>query len=302
MVYDINAIVDRCIIYGVAMTEALIFSVEEFSLHDGPGVRATVFLKGCPLRCEWCHNPEGQRFENELVKSQAGCENCGACVKAGGGRLNEKSVDVCPNRLLRMSAEPYTPARLLERLRRLLPILNDAGGGVTFSGGEPLAQPDFLQETLALLEGQTHRAVQTSGYCDADTFRRVLGQTDYFLYDLKLLDPALHKRYTGADNAPILGNFQILCGSGKPFITRIPLIPGVTDTEENLAAAARFLRENGVNTAELLPYNRLAGSKYASVGRRYAPGFDETVLPQARTDIFRSFGVEPRVLWGDHVD
>ena len=288
--------------YGVAMTQALIFSIEEFSVHDGPGVRATVFLKGCPLRCEWCHNPEGQRFENEIVKAQTGCENCGACVKAGGGSLNEKNVSVCPNRLLRMSGEPYIPARLFERLRRLLPILNDAGGGVTFSGGEPLAHPDFLYESLALLEGRTHRAVQTSGYCDADTFRRILDQIDYFLYDLKLLDPALHKRYTGADNTPILCNFQILCGSGKPFVTRIPLIPGVTDTEENLAAAARFLRDNGVKTAELLPYNRLAGSKYASVGRRYAPSFDENALPHARTELFRSFGVEPRVLWGDHVD
>ena len=284
------------------MTAALIFSFEEFSLHDGPGMRATVFLKGCPLRCAWCHNPEGQRFENEIIKSQAGCESCGACLKAGGGRLNEKSVRVCPNRLLRMSGESYTPERLLERLRRLLPILNDAGGGVTFSGGEPLAHPDFLYECLAQLEGRTHRAVQTSGYCGEEPFRHVLNQTDFFLYDLKLLDPALHKRYTGADNTPILRNFRILCDSGKPFITRIPLIPGVTDTKQNLTEVARFLCDNGVKTAELLPYNKLAGSKYASVGRRYAPGFDETVIPQARTDIFRSFGVEPKVLWGDHVD
>lgn len=284
------------------MAEALVFSIEEFSLHDGPGMRATVFLKGCPLRCEWCHNPEGQRFENEIIKSQAGCENCGACLKAGGGRLNEKSVRVCPNRLLRMSGESYTPECLLERLRRLLPILNDAGGGVTFSGGEPLAHPDFLYECLALLEGRTHRAVQTSGYCDEEPFRRVLDQTDFFLYDLKLPDRGLHKRYTGSDNTPILRNFRILCDSGKPFITRIPLIPGITDTEQNLTDVARFLCDNGVKTAELLPYNRLAGSKYASVGRRYAPGFDETVIPQARTDIFRSFGVEAKVLWGDHVD
>ena len=142
------------------MAEALVFSIEEFSVHDGPGIRATVFLKGCPLCCVWCHNPEGQRFENEVVRSQSGCENCGACVTAGGGRLNEKSVAVCPNRLLRMSGEPYTPERLWERLRRLLPLLNEAGGGVTFSGGEPLAQPDFLCECLDLLNGKTHRAVQ----------------------------------------------------------------------------------------------------------------------------------------------
>ena len=155
---------------GETMTQALIFSIEEFSIHDGPGIRATVFLKGCPLRCEWCHNPEGQRFENEIIKSQAGCENCGACVKAGGGRLTEKSVRVCPNRLLRMSGETYTPERLLEKLRWLLPMLNDAGGGVTFSGGEPLAHPDFLQETLALLEGQTPGAIAACAFDAADQF------------------------------------------------------------------------------------------------------------------------------------
>ncbi len=284
------------------MSEALIFSIEEFSVHDGPGIRTTVFLKGCPLRCEWCHNPEGQRFENEIVKSQTGCASCGACVTAGGGRLDEKSVDVCPNRLLRMSGEPYTPERLLQRLCRLLPILNEAGGGVTFSGGEPLAQPDFLCECLDLLKGKTHRAVQTSGYCSAEEFRRVLGRSDFFLYDLKLPDPAAHRRYTGADNAPILRNFRTLCGSGTPFITRIPLIPGVTDTEENLAAAARFLRENGVRSVELLPYNRFAGAKYASVGRRYHPGFDESALPRARTALFKNAGIDAKVLWGEHID
>ena len=284
------------------MAEALIFSIEEFSVHDGPGIRATVFLKGCPLRCVWCHNPEGQRFENEIIKSQAGCENCDACVAAGGGRLNEKSVAVCPNRLLRMSGEPYTPERLSERLRRLLPLLNETGGGVTFSGGEPLAQPDFLCECLDLLKGNTNRAVQTSGYCPAEIFRRVLDRSDFFLYDLKLLDPVMHRRYTGADNAPILRNFRTLCGSGKPFVARIPLIPGVTDTERNLTAAAGFLRENGVRSVELLPYNPFAGGKYASVGRRYQPGFDENALPRARTGLFKRYGVEARVLWGDHVD
>lgn len=284
------------------MAEALVFSIEEFSVHDGPGIRATVFLKGCPLRCVWCHNPEGQRFENEVVKSQSGCENCGACVTAGGGRLNEKSVAVCPNRLLRMSGEPYTPERLWERLRRLLPLLNEAGGGVTFSGGEPLAQPDFLCECLDLLKGETHRAVQTSGYGPAEVFRRVLERSDFFLYDLKLLDPVTHQRYTGADNTPILCNFRTLCGSGKPFVARIPLIPGVTDTESNLTAAAGFLRENGVRSVELLPYNPFAGSKYASVGRRYQPGFDERALPRARTALFKRYGIEASVLWGNHID
>ncbi len=284
------------------MEKALIFSIEEFSVHDGPGLRTTVFLKGCPLRCEWCHNPEGKSFENEIVKAQHGCEGCGACLRAGGGKLCEKSVPVCPNRLLRMSAESYTPQSLFERLRNILPMLNDAGGGVTFSGGEPLAHPDFICETLELLEKKTHRAVQTSGYCKAEDFARVLKLADFFLYDIKLVDPALHKRRTGADNALILQNYKTLCTSGKPFITRIPLIPGVTDTEENLGAAAELLRENSVHTVELLPYNKFAGSKYASVGKRYETDFDENALSNARTELFRELGIEPRVLWVDHID
>ncbi len=284
------------------MTKALIFSIEEFSIHDGPGIRTTVFIKGCPLRCEWCHNPEGQSFESEIVRSQAGCVGCGACIRAGGGRLDEKSVGVCPNRLLRMSGETYTPERVLQRLERLLPILNEAGGGVTFSGGEPLAQPDFLCECLDLLKGKTHRAVQTSGYCPPEDLRRALERSDLLLYDLKLIDPVMHRRFTGADNAPILSNFRTLCGSGASFIVRVPLIPGVTDTEENLAAVARFLLKNGVRSVELLPYNRFAGGKYASVGRRYQPSFDETALPRARTDIFRNAGIDARILGGDHID
>ena len=263
------------------MSTALVFSIEEFSVYDGPGMRTTVFLKGCPLRCAWCHNPEGQRFENEVVKAQSGCAGCGACLEAGGGALSEKSIPACPNRLLRLSGEAYTPARLVQKLEPLLPLLGGAGGGVTFSGGEPLAHPDFLYVCLRLLEGKAHRAVQTCGFCGEKDFRRIAAVTDLFLYDLKLIDPLLHRKYTGCDNAPILKNYLSLCRGEKPFITRIPLIPGVTDTLENLTSAARLLRENGVKTVELLPYNQLAGSKYAAVGRRYAPGFDETLPPRA---------------------
>lgn len=284
------------------MSQAPIFSIEEFSVYDGPGMRAAVFLKGCPLRCEWCHNPEGQSPEPQIVKATNGCTGCGACLAAGAGVLTEKSVGACPNRLLRVCGSSYTPERLIRRLEPLLPMLNEAGGGVTFSGGEPLAHPVFLYDCLCLLEGRTHRAVQTSGFCCADDFDLILRAADLFLYDLKLLDPAEHFQYTGRDNAPIIRNYRALRRSGKSFITRIPLIPGVTDTEKGLTAAALFLRENGVDSVELLPYNKLAGAKYASIGRSYAPSFDENAAPQARKDLFRSFGIEPKVLWGDRYD
>lgn len=149
------------------MQHALIFSIEEFSTFDGPGIRTTVFLKGCPLRCQWCHNPEGQSFYNSIIRSDNGCIHCGECIKAGyaaAGKkeLTKESIAVCPNRLIRMCAQSYTTETLADKLGKNLDILNASSGGVTFSGGEPLAQPKFLIEVLELLEGKTNRAIQTS--------------------------------------------------------------------------------------------------------------------------------------------
>lgn len=278
------------------MSEALVFSIEEFSAFDGPGIRTSVFLKGCPLSCDWCHNPEGQRFENEILKAQSGCIGCLACLRAGEGKLDARSVTVCPNRLLRECGRKYTAATLCEKLAGNFDILRLSGGGVTFSGGEPLAHPDFLAECLALLRGRIHTAVQTSGYASQAVFDRILPLADYFLFDIKLMDPDRHRYYTGVDNAPVLRNFRVLVASGKEFTVRTPLIPRVTDTEENLAAIAAFLRENGVGRIELLPYNRAAGGKYAAVGRTYAPRFDESIPCDPHLDIFARYGISAAVL------
>ena len=273
-----------------------LFSIEEMSTFDGPGLRMTVFLKGCPLRCMWCHNPEGQSFESQYIRSENGCLHCEACLQAGGGRLTEKSVQSCPRNLVRLCGEDLSPEELLRKLESKFWMLNAAGGGVTFSGGEPLSQPDFLLECLELLAGKTHRAVQTSGFAPADTFRRVLAQCDYVLYDLKLMDPEKHKQYTGVDNSRILENYSILAASGKPFITRIPLIPGVNDTRENLSRTAAFMQALGVGKLELLPYNRAAGAKYKMLGRQYETDFDPTAMPQIHKDIFEAHGIEVSVL------
>lgn len=276
------------------MSTALVFAIEEFSVYDGPGIRTTVFLKGCPLRCTWCHNPEGQSFDNEIRKNHNGCIGCGACLRAGGsGTLTEASLAVCPAHLLRLAAVPYTADRLVERLLKNRELLT---GGVTFSGGEPLAHPAFLKECLQRLDGELHRAVQTCGFAEPAVFESLLPHVDYVLYDLKLMDNAQHRQFTGVDNTRILHNFKTLCQSGVEFTVRTPLIPTVTDTPENLAAIARLLQENGVTAIELLPYHTAAGGKYASVGRTYDPQFDETVSPSPRIELFKQHDIIATVL------
>lgn len=283
------------------MPKGRVFSIEEFSTYDGPGIRTTVFLKGCPLRCMWCHNPEGQRREAEHVRSPNGCLGCGACLAAGQrvtGHpcLVPESVGVCPNGLVRISGVEYTAAELITVLEKNFAILNMSGGGVTFSGGEPLLSADFLRECLTLLRDRTHRALQTSGYAPANVFSEVLAECDYVLYDLKLMNDEEHKRYTGVSNQSILANYRLLAASGKPFITRIPLIPTVNDGKENIETTAFFMRENGANIVELLPYNKMAGSKYKMLGRDYRTTFDGALTPQPHREIFEKYKIEVKVL------
>ena len=277
-----------------------IFSIEEFSVYDGPGIRSTVFLKGCPLRCTWCHNPEGQRTETEIVRSPNGCLCCGACLahavtRDGRKTYTEAAVSACPRGLLRVCGETVTAKALCERLMKNARILTGAGG-VTFSGGEPLAQADFLFACLSELKGKLHTAIQTCGFSSKEIFEKALSLSDYFLYDLKLADESLHKAYTGVSNRPILENFTRLAQSGKEFTVRIPLIPTVTDTPENVSALARLMKENGVRYAELLPYNKMAGGKYKMLGREYAPGFDESVSVQTHDTLFASYGIKTKLL------
>ena len=277
-----------------------VFSVEEFSVYDGPGIRTSVFLKGCPLSCSWCHNPEGQQSETEIVRSPNGCTECGKCeeyAQKNDEKLcyTEKSIENCPRGLLRYCGEEYTAQQLCEKLVKNKCILDD-GGGVTFSGGEPLFQSGFLCECLDLLNGKLHRAVQTSGFASEEIFEKVLEKADYFLFDLKLADSEKHKKYTGVPNEVILKNFEKLCKSNKAFTVRIPLIPTVTDTTENIRGLCGIMKKNGVTYAELLPYNKMAGGKYKMTGRKYTPDFDENVPVEIREDIFKSFGIEIYVL------
>lgn len=283
------------------MNEAFVFSIEEFSTYDGPGIRTTVFLKGCPLHCEWCHNPEGQSFENEIIKSQYGCTSCGECLKYadisnGKASYTQESIAHCPNRLLRFAAESYTPEKLVEKLSSNLKILNNSSGGVTFSGGEPLSHPDYLLDCLKLLHGKTNRALQTSGFCKSPIFEQVLQNIDYVLFDIKIVDDELHKRYTGVSNKQIFENFEMLTQSNVPFVVRTPLIPTVTDTPENLTDIARLLSIYSIKEIDLLPYNKVAGGKYAAVGRDYNPSFDESIPSNPRLEILKKFNIKANLV------
>ena len=223
------------------MKEGRIFEIREFTLHDGPGVRTTVFFKGCPLRCAWCHNPEGQSFDIETMSRKDGTSiQCG---------------------------RDWDAAALADELLKNADIMKQSGGGVTFSGGEPLAQAEFLLELIPLLkEKGVHVAIETSGYAPSETYRSVVSQVDFAYQDVKCLDPSLFKRLTGGDLGVVLANVAWLRESGVPFAFRVPCIPGIGDPAEARAAFAAFA--DGAKI-EFLPYNPAAGSKYTMLGRRY---------------------------------
>ena len=282
------------------METGTIFDVKEFSVFDGPGMRQTVFLKGCPLRCNWCHNPEGLSTKPQLMVSLNSCTHCGKCMAAcphpEGCTACGRCVEICPQNVRRIAGTIMTSDELAALVKKDAAYYARYGGGVTFSGGEPLLQARFLAETLDKLPG-VHRCIETSGYADAQTFRMVIDRLDYVIMDLKLMDDALHRRYTGVSNERILQNARTLMLSGKPCRFRIPLIPGVNDTEDNMRKTAEFV--GGINAAvpiELLPYHVTAGAKYAMVGKAYAPIFDPNRTVHVHMDILKSYALECSVL------
>jgi len=279
------------------MYQGVIFDIKEFSVHDGPGVRQTVFFKGCPLRCNWCHNPEGLSMQPQLLVRRSACIRCGACTAVCRSAVCTacgRCIPVCPVRARSLCGETLSSDALASRLLRNTALYAQMGGGVTFSGGEPLMQPDFLLETASALHG-VHLTIETAGFAERNVFLSAVKAVDTVMMDLKLIDSALHRRFTGRDNACILDNLEQLCAGSKPFLIRIPLIPGVTDTEENLSAAAKLLRGARALTAvELLPYNRMAGAKYDWLDAVYAPMFDPEQPVQFRHDLFQKYGIESR--------
>lgn len=278
----------------------IVFEIKQFAVFDGPGIRTTVFLKGCPLRCTWCHNPEGLSVQPQLMVSKNGCTDCGSCTgvcpSPDNCTLCGACVRACPHRLRKICGERYTVERLVARLRKDKDYLAAQGGGVTFSGGEPTMQSSFL---LAVLEAlpDVHKAIETCGYCEPEVFRQIIDKLDYIIMDIKIADSGLHRRYTGVGNELIMHNLEQLKASGKPYLVRIPVIPGVNDTEENYAATARLLQNSpNLERVELLPYHKTAGAKYSMVNREYTPDFDTLATPNLDASIFAKYGVSCTIM------
>ena len=281
------------------MAKGIIFDIKEMSVNDGPGVRTTVFFKGCPLRCAWCHNPEGLATTPQVRETGAACTACGKCRRPCGHddcRPHGRCLHVCPLGRLNVCGRQVDSAGLARDIRRQADILNQNGGGVTLSGGEPLLQPAFL---LALMEElrPLHVAVETSAHGDRALFEAMTERADLVIVDIKHMDDAVHRQFTGVGNGLILANVQRLMSSGRPFLVRVPLIPGVTDSDDNLRNTAQFLlgAPNLVGV-ELMPYNTLAGAKYRSVGCEYAPDFDEGRRPNMNCAPFLERGIPCSIL------
>lgn len=258
------------------MSKGIVFSIEEFAVYDGPGARVNVFLKGCPLRCQWCHNPEGWDIKPQIAKNKNGCLGCGICSNVcqtpDACSLCGKCMVHCPRDLIRVIGTEYTAQALAEKLKGYVPLLRSCGGGITFSGGEVLMQSRFLCDVLDMID-DLNICIETCGYGSSEDFCNLLQRTDHVFYDIKIMDAEKHLKYTAKDNKLILQNAKLLMASGVSFTVRIPLVRGVNCDVENMIAVTEFFAQaTALSAIELLPYNRFAGAKYSLIGRKYEHG------------------------------
>jgi pyruvate formate lyase activating enzyme len=282
----------------------LIFAIERFAIHDGPGIRVAVFLKGCPLRCWWCHSPESQSPEPELLLKADRCLVCGSCVPfcshdaigdTGDGYVTDRArcetcgdcTDACPTDARSIAGQRWSVLDLLAEIERDRPFLSRSGGGVTFSGGEPLMQPVFLGEAIdACRAAGLHTAVETSGFGSRAALAAA-ARADLVLFDLKILDDDRHARYTGVSNRVILENFRALASHHPAVRVRVPVIPGINDDADNLQAIGTLARSCGVERVDLLPYHSAGLAKYPRLGRDYQLPDLPSLRPEALAPVRR---------------
>ena len=290
--------------------------ISRSAVHDGPGVRTVVFFKGCPLRCAWCHSPEMQAVDAEVLLQQHRCICCGACLgacehvaarlQADGPAIDRARCTrcgdcaaVCPSGARELHGASMDAESVMAAIRRDVPFYDSSGGGVTFSGGEPLLQPTLLAALLARCRAEGVRAaVETCGLAPREAALRALKHSPLFLYDVKLVDNDRHRVATGASNAPILANLRALAERHAVIVIRFPLVPGVTDDEQNVRDVAALAASVGVTRIDVLPYHRAGVAKYGRLGRRYALD----AVPAAAADdaasaaaVMRACGLDARI-------
>lgn len=289
----------------------LVFDIQRFSIHDGPGIRTTVFLKGCSLRCFWCHNPESIRPKPELQSFPTKCIGCGECVTAcpegvhairDGERVMlwaqcvacGRCVEACFPGALVMAGKSMSSDEVVTEVLRDRAFYERSGGGVTLSGGEPALQKEFSREILSACKDQgIHTAIETAANCRWDDLEELLSVTDLVMMDIKHIDSEKHRAATGVSNERILANAERLAASGKPIIFRVPVIPTVNDSPEEIGAIASFVKRIAGGSPdirlELLPFHRLAADKYRSLGLEYRAG-QLPELDKARMEMLRDIG------------
>jgi len=299
--------------------EGIVFNIQRFSLQDGPGIRTTVFLKGCPLHCLWCSNPESQNFRPEIAHRDTLCTKCGLCVNAcpeeaisvedKGISIDRKKctncgdcMSVCTPGVLKILGETMSAGEVFREIRKDEDFYRVSGGGVTASGGEPLVQPDFVAALFKLCQDYgIDTCIETSGCASTEALEKVLPYTSLVLYDIKLGNPESHQKWTGGSNEEVLRNLRIAVASGTPVTIRVPLIPGINDSDEELNEIAHIAIDSlkEPKKVELLPYHRFGIGKYQQLDREYeltelrAP---EEPQIQRFKELFESFGLECEVV------
>ena len=270
---------------GIGEAAGTIFDIVKFSTHDGPGIRTAVFLKGCPLQCWWCHNPEGQLHRTQLVYRPDRCIRCFGCVKACPNRaikivdaipatlrdeckLSGECVRVCQTKAREMAGRVAKAAEVMAEIEKDTVFYDESNGGVTFSGGEPLMQPLFLLNLLQLCHEKGIRtAVETCGFATSETLLNISTHVNLFLYDVKVMDDDVHRKFTGSSNELILRNLRKLAEVHSGIVVRLPLIPGINDDDANLCRLGEFVSSlRNVREIDVLPYHELGVEKYMRLG------------------------------------
>lgn len=269
------------------MHRGRIFNIQHYSIHDGPGIRTTVFFKGCPLKCWWCHNPESMEIKSQILYRSNKCIGCGDCISKCPEKalsMGEKGVvrnkelctlcgicgKVCPTNAMEMVGKDAQVSEIMEEIEKDQVFYEESGGGVTFSGGEPLYQPEFLLSLLKACKNKgIHTALDTSGYSRWEVLEAVSHQVDLFLYDLKHLDYEKHLEFTGVPNTTILDNLRKLSRLHKNIWVRIPVIPGINDDADHINEIGRFVSSLNIKKVSLLPYHEIAAGKYQLLHKPY---------------------------------